>query len=240
MIAQGWSYEGQGNLKVFACVPPPVVRTTAEGAWEGTLANGASFSGVILDDGTYWFVYERSGTDENLAGVMQGSGVSSNGTYTSTSGIDINFDSHTVRAGSLSGNYVPMKTFAGTTVRGSGATTFSLQYESDYDQPVSLAVVAGTYTGVAATAIEFNPATVTVTPAGALTGGAPPCNYTGTVAPRGSTSYLNVTITFGGQGCSLAGTSASGIGSYDSIARRLFVGIINASRTDGALFVGTK
>jgi hypothetical protein len=239
MIAQGWSYEGQGNLKVFACVPP-ITRTTAEGLWDGKLANGANFSGVILDDGTYWFVYERSATDETLAGVMQGTGVSSNGTYTSTAGIDINFGNHTMTAGSLSGTYAPQSSFAGTVVRGGAPTTFTSNYVSDYDQPISLAAVAGTYSGLALTAIEFNPATVTVTASGALTGIASPCTYTGTVAPRGNTTILDVTIAFGGQGCSLAGTSASGIGDYDDVERSLFIGIINASRTDGALFVGTK
>ncbi len=231
---------GPGRLKVFACVPPPVVRTTAEGSWEGPLANGAWFSGVILDDGSYWFVYERSATDETIAGVMQGTGVSSNGTFTSTSGIDINFDNHIVTAGSLSGTYTPQKSFGGTVVRGSGPTTFSLLYESDYDQPINLAAVAGTYGGIAANAVEFIPATVTVTASGALTGIASDCRYTGTVAPRGSTSMLNVTIGFSGQGCPLAGTTASGIGSYDQIAQRLFIGVINAARTDGALFVGIK
>jgi len=239
MIAQGWRYEGQGNLKVFACVPP-ITRTTAEGLWDGTLANGANFSGVILDDGTYWFVYERSATDETLAGVMQGTGVSSNGTYTSTAGIDINFGNHTVTAGSLSGTYAPQNSFAGTVVRGAVPTTFSANYQPEYDQPINLAAVAGTYIGFAATAVEFNPATVTISASGALTGIASPCTYTGTVAPRGNTQILDVTIAFGGQGCSLAGTSASGIGDYDDGERSLVIGIVNAARTDGAMFFGAK
>ena len=124
--------------------------------------------------------------------------------------------------------------------RGAVPTTFSSNYVSEYDQPISLAAVAGTYIGFAATAVEFNPASVTVTTSGVLTGTASPCTYTGTVAPRGNTTILDVTIAFGGQGCSLAGTSASGIGDYDDVERSLFIGIINASRTDGALFVGIK
>jgi len=90
------------------------------------------------------------------------------------------------------------------------------------------------------TAVEFNPATVTISASGALTGIASPCTYAGTVAPRGNTQILDVTIAFGGQGCSLAGTSASGIGDYDDGERSLVIGIINAARTDGALFVGNK
>src|SRR5262245_7105976 len=54
MLAAGWVYEGDLRTHAFACVPLPA---TAEGLWAGSTNTGALLLGIVLDDGTLYFVY---------------------------------------------------------------------------------------------------------------------------------------------------------------------------------------
>lgn len=47
--------------------PPPPDLGTAEGLWNGTTGSGRVFSGLVLDDGTYWFLYSAVGNNAVLA-----------------------------------------------------------------------------------------------------------------------------------------------------------------------------
>lgn len=73
-----------------------------------------------------------------------------------------------------------------------------------------------------------------------MTGTGPQCNFTGTATPRTDGNAFNVSATFSGGACPVAGTTLSGIAYYDPADRSLLSAVINSGRTASAIFLGTK
>ena len=63
-------------------VVPPA--TSAEGLWIGTTSTNRTLTAAVLDDGTSYFFYSVSANPNQIAGVLQGLGVSDKGNFTST------------------------------------------------------------------------------------------------------------------------------------------------------------
>ncbi len=72
--------------------PPPPTTGTAEGLWRGTTNTGRSLTGLVLGSGEYWLIYSAAGNSAVLAGALQGNGTSQSGRFTSSNGIDFNFE----------------------------------------------------------------------------------------------------------------------------------------------------
>ena len=128
----------------------PPAATSAEGLWSGSSSSGRSSIGLVLDDGAFWMIYMVEGNDAIIAGALQGSSTSNNGSF-SSSGRDFNFEGLGVNDFTASGNYVEQKSLDGT-IRYSGGTeySFSGDYDSAYElTPRSLADIAGSYSGTA-------------------------------------------------------------------------------------------
>jgi hypothetical protein len=98
-------------------------------------------------------------------------------------------------------------------------------YDSTYDQPVALALLAGSYISTnigsgypSSTEIDYAPGTLTITSGGALTLGSDTagCAASGTIAqhntPRGPVGVFDISLTFSGATCPLGnGTTGAGI-----------------------------
>jgi hypothetical protein len=239
MQAAGWIFEGDGRTGAFACVPasssPPPA--TAEGMWAGTTSHTSEFLlGWVLDDGTYYFTYS-SPTD---LGLVQGTATSSNGQFTSSNAVDINFAGLGARNAAVSGTYVAQSSLNGAITSTSGTTTFGAVYSSLYEQPASLSAAAGTYSVSAGTGTGGGDAVITLSATGALSGSAPGCSFTGTLVPRGGVNVFNLSITFVGAGCGFGMSTLFGIAYYDAATAQLFALAPNAARTDGFIAIGPK
>jgi hypothetical protein len=215
---------------------------TAEGLYIGTTSNGRTITGIVLDDGTYYVMYSVPNNPAVIAGAIQGTGTSSNGSFTSTNAKDINLEGAGIINGSVSASYVQRQSLNGSiTYTSSPSNTFTSTYSADYELTPTLTALAGTYTGTAASPAGAESATLTVTAGGAITGaGASGCTLTGTVAPRSQGNAYDATITFGGAPCLAANTTVTGGIYFDAASKRAYAVALNAARTDGVIYTGTK
>jgi hypothetical protein len=231
--------------------PAPTATTTAEGLYTGTMSSGRTFDGLVLDDGTYYFLYSAIGNPGLISGVVQGNDGTSNGTTFSSNnqGTDFNLEGGGVVSASVFARYIADQSISGDVSvashsgveGGGGSATFSGTYNPLYLATPSLAVLAGTFTGQVATSAGIENAAVSVMSNGALSGiGASGCSFTGTAAPRAHGNVFDISITFGGAPCLFSYQVFLGIAFLDTGANRLYAAAPNVARTNGVLFVGTK
>lgn len=210
---------------------------TAEGYWEGTTGNGRTVWGVVLRDGTSWFIYSSIGNANVIGGVIQGSSTSTDGSYSSSNARDFNLEGFGILDGTVSGNYAQMQTLDGTATSSAGSTIFNLAYDNDYDLTPSLALIAGTYAGE-----DFatsDPVTVTIAVDGSATSvSAAGCQATGTVTPNQNGNVYDVVVTFSGGVCANGTSTLTGVLVGDGTG--LVSAALNATRTNGFLYLGTK
>ncbi len=240
MIAAGWSLEGDGPKTAYACVLPTAIPAgTAEGLWIGGTATGSSISGLVLDDGTYYFLYSVPGTN-NIGGVVQGTGISANGQFTSGDGRDFSVAGLGITPVAIAGTYTAHATLAGLISSATASAAFTTTYNSAYDQPANTAAAAGTYSGAVASSAGIAPVVVTVNSAGGFVGSGPGCTFSGTIAPRGTKNVFNLSVTFNGGGCTFGTSTLTGVTYYDAPSRTMYSLAPNATRTDGFIAIGTK
>lgn len=239
---------GGGGDAPATAVVAPVGTTTAEGVYGGTLTGSTSsqFEALFLENGEYWTLYGTSTPAAfGVAGFVQGSGTSNNGSFTSANARDFGFAPAV--AGSLSATYnTTTKTISGTVSSATGSVTFSggpipgSLY--NYDSAASLASVSGVWSTMSA-----NGETVALNVAsnGTFTAaGSSGCSFSGTVTPRASgKNVFNVSLTFGAAPCALPGQSGTGIALAYPLANgtsQLVVAAHDSTRTYGTAVFGTR
>lgn len=219
----------------------------AEGQYGGTLTGSAypSFQMLVLDGGEYWVTYGiQTSTDFLVAGFVQGSGTSSNGTFTSNNARD--FGSAPSVAASLTATYTATPTLSGSLSNNSGSVSFSgaaiVGSTYNYGTAAVLSTVVGSWSlgTLSGETIALN-----IDSGGAFTATSSlGCSFTGTVAPRPSgKNVYNVSLTFAGSPCALPNTSATGIAiAYPtgSGQTQLLVAVKDAARAYGTLAYGTR
>jgi len=223
--------------------PPSASATSAEGLWNGTTNSGRSVAGLVLNDGTYWFLYTLIGNPSVVAGVVQGNSSSQNGLITSSNTKDFNLEGLGILNASINGSYVMKQSLNGTIViaNNGGQSTFTTTYDTDYDIVPNAAILAGTYTGSTATNGGVETVTVTVSAAGSISGSSlGGCAFTGSSAPRTSGNAYDVSVTFAGGVCSNGTNTVNGVAFFDAATKKLYSAALNSTRTNGFVFIGTK
>lgn len=220
----------------------PVVETrSATGLWTGTTSTNRSVTGVVLADGTYYVLYSGVGAPLVIGGVVQGTGSVNGSTFSSSNGRDFNLEGAGVLPANVSATVNTKQSLNGAVgYSNGGSTSFTSTYDANFEQAPTLAAIAGTYSGNVAFSLGVDSATVTVSSAGAISGGSNGCAITGTVAPRADGNAYNMALTFGAAPCYFAGQTFNGIAYYNAGAKRLYAAAPNGARTDGVLFVGVK
>jgi len=224
--------------------PPPEPAPSAEGLWNGSTSTSRSVTGIVLDDGTYWILYSVAHVSALVAGVVQGTGTSLNGSFSSSDGIDFNLEGQGINNATLSASYMAKQSFNGSVSYPSlnQAFTFTSAYNADYDQTPSVSAIAGTYVGLASVAGSNELITIVISSPGVVagTGGTSGCQFLGTTVPRAKGNLYNLSLVFGGGACSGGTSAVTGIGYFDSSAKRLYLAALNKSRSNGLVFVGIK
>ena len=228
---------------------------TAEGLWTGTMA-GRTVNGAVLDDRTYWFLYSSVADDTLMAGTLQGDCSTSNGTFTSSNGLDFSNDLEEKFPVTVTGPYVMPLTLDGTVTYSAGALTFTSTFNSENSVVPVIANVAGIYSG----SVFGFPHTMTVSPTGTITVTTPPntgyrtgvsvdvsgielgCDFTGTLSPRsqGGNMYdITLTPTTNATVCALG--PFNGVAFFDATDnKRIYVLALNSSRNRVFPFTGTR
>lgn len=233
-------------------VAPPPPPTTAEGVYGGTVTgapSGASaFEAVVLENGDIWALYgQNAGSIFNVYGLIQGSGTSSNGSYTSANARD--FGVVPAASGSISATY---NAAAGTLAGSASGSGLTMQFSGgpipgssyNYNSAASLSTVAGSWS---LQTLQGDFLTMNVSSGGSLTfTGSSGCGGTGSFMPRASgKNVFNVSITFGNsRACPLPGQTVTGIGiTYPITATsqsQLVVAVTDSARTLGTAAFGIR
>ena len=221
--------------------PPPSASTSAEGLYSGSMNTNRTVLAVVLDDGTYYFFYSVPANPNLIAGVIQGNGTSTNGTFTSVNTKDFNAEGFGVLDPTISASYAARQSLGGSLTYPGTSVTFTSVFNPAYDLAPSLASLAGTYTGQAGSAGGVQPATVTITSTGGFTGvEADGCVITGTATPRVRGNLFDFSATFGAAPCEFIGTTFVGHAYLDVTTRRLYAAAPASNRTNAVIFSGTK
>lgn len=227
---------------------PPATTPSAEGVYGGTLTGSTSkaFQMLVLENGDVWALYgTQTSTVFGVAGFIQGSGTSANGSFESTNTKDFGFIPAV--AGTTSAKYdATAKTVSGTVANSAGAVSFSggpiAGSLYNYNSPASLATVTGAWSLSALTGEQIS---LNVAASGAFTASSSlGCSFSGTIATRPSgKNVFNVAITFGASPCALAGQNATGIAVAYPLTNgqtQLLVAAVDGTRTYGTAAFGVK
>lgn len=233
-VACGGGY-GDRDL---SSLPQPTA-TSAEGLWTGMMPTGRTVVGLILEDGTYWLLYTVRGNPHVLAGLVLGTGTSHCGSFGSSNTRDFNLEGAGIRAATMSGRYVPKKSFQATIAYVNGDTeSVTSTYDADSELAPNLTLVAGTYAGLRA---DNHTVTVTVDSVGRLSGHATDgCTFAGTLPPRATGHAFHITVTFEGDACRQGTERLTGVALYDAETNQLYSAALNNARTSSFIFLGTK
>jgi hypothetical protein len=224
----------------------PTITGTAEGVYTGTISNGNSFDGIVLENGTYYMLYGTSTAGVlYVSGIVTGSGTSNNGSFTSSNLKDY-YHTGAVYTGSVSASYGLNNTFIGSVIDAGTTFTFTstppISSLYIYNVAANLANISGTW---ALTDLQGSSISMTIASNGtfnATSGGG--CTFSGTLTPRASgKNIFNLSITFGAAPCSLAGQTASGIGIDYLLSnglRQFIIAGTNSTQTAGTAAFGTR
>ncbi len=234
---------GGGSSGGGATTPP--VTTTAEGVYGGTLSNGNSFDGIVLEDGSY-YVLSGAGTTTGLTvtSFSQGNSTSNNGSFSSTNLLDF-LSTNTVVAGSISASYSASSLSGSVTVGGvantfTGTTPANTSYV--YGTVAKLSDIAGAWT---LSDMKGGAITATIATTGAFTGtSSTGCAISGTFVPRASgKNVFNFSGTYGAAPCVIPGGIFSGI-AIDYLltngTRQFIAAGVDAGRTAGTSVFGVR
>jgi len=260
---------GGGGGVGDSSTPTTTTTGTAQGLWGGTITDSAgaafasppnrTFAGIVLDDGSYYLLYSANGNPNSIkpltAGMVYGTGTSTNGSFSSTDAINFNFDnlggasSPGMAPTMISAIYSDKNTFGGTISSNVlGDMTFASAYSTDYETTPSLANLAGRYDGIASVVSYPNTAfSITVSDTGDITGGGSGCSITGSASPRTDANAYDTTITFGASPCPYQNQSFHGIIYLDSATATFYLAVttqitpaaLTPVANAAALFVGT-
>jgi len=230
--------------------PPAAAADSAEGLWPGSTDTHRTIVGAVLDDNSYYVLYSAPATPNVIAGFVQGTGTSNNGTFNSPNAKDFNLEGFGVLVATIAGNYVTRQSLSGSVTYSGGVVgpNFTSTFDHAYDTTPGLPSLAGTYTGQLGISSLGSPvpaATVIVAANGTFAGAdANGCMFTGTATPRIRGNVFDGSITFGAAPCGVfAGSTLNGIVYLDVAvppSGRLYIAAPTSTRTDGAVFSGTR
>jgi hypothetical protein len=227
-----------GNGGAAPAIPAP----GAEGLWIGSANPSRTITAIVLDNGTYWILYSFPSAGSFVAGVVQGTGASVNGSFSSSDGMDFHLEARGINNATLSASYMVKQTLNGAVYDPNlnPTLTFTSSYNSVYDQTPSVSAIAGTYAGLASVMGGDDIATIAVNSPGVVVGtGASGCTFVGTALPRARGNLYDLSVDVSGAGACASGPgTVKGIAYFDASAKRLYLIALNKSRSDGLIFVG--
>ena len=245
MVASGWTDEGSvfcvSSATDVATTPAPV--SSAEGIWPGKTTSNRNVFGIVPPDGQAWVMYTDLTGNNTLSGAVQGTVSWSGGNWTLTNARDFSLEAHAYFVTSGSGQFSTRTYLNGTLSYPTlgQVTTFSSNYNTDYALTPSLGIIAGTYSGQAASFAKVENASLTIAANGSASGrSSGGCNFVGNITPYQGANLYKISVTFQGGVC-LAGTATlAGVVYYDTPSRNLYGLILDSARTTPFFFIGAR
>lgn len=242
---------------------PPITTTPAEGAegtWRGNIntpvANSRLMEAFILGDGEFWMAYSTANdptqTDAliNAAGILHGTASpKADGSFSIGNARHISLEDGNRNSVGIAGNYVTGSSLTGTLTQspalpGSSlpaTAEFASLYRTAYNNNLTLAHLAGPYTGSLTTNFGKNSSTITFDSVGVITGSDNSgCTFQGQAATRDRGNVFDIDITVGSEaGCGAnAGKAMSGVLSLESSRAGMLA--LDTEQKLSFIFVGTR
>ncbi|WP_277188106.1 hypothetical protein [Caballeronia sp. BR00000012568055] len=234
----GGGSNDDGKAANNADVPPAVNGDfEAQGMYSGTDANGDKVSGVVLDNGTYYFVYVNQAT--NALGLVQGTATASNAVFNSADAFDYQIYRSTAVHGSVNAAYFPQTSLNGSfTSAANESASFSTTYSTVYDETPNLAAISGTYNGAGATFRGSETVTFVIYSNGSVYGSGPSgCSFSGNVKVHGTKNVYDTAIVFGDK-CPNRGETFTGVVSVNGNA--LIAAATHPDRSEAFVVAATR
>jgi hypothetical protein len=250
LAACGGGGGGEGTTTApTTTTTPATAGPSAEGVYGGTLSGdtkSTAFELLVLENGEFWSMYgTKIGNTFGVAGFIQGTGTSNNGSFTSSNSKDLGYAPAV--AGSTTAAYdATATTISGTWTLGANHVTLNggpiAGSLYNYNTAASLTTIAGNWSTTSVTGESIN---LTVAADGSYTAvGGSGCNFSGTITPRASgKNVYNVGITFGAAPCVFTGQSGTGIALVYPITgglTQLLVAATDSTHTFGSAIFGTR
>lgn len=236
-----------------AVTPGPVATATAsEGSWTGSidtpLAGSRGLRAVVLPDGRFWMTYTRTDSG-SVAGIVQGQGVLSGNTFTATDATLLSLEDDTGTRVDLTAGAVPQSSLAGTLALATDApavslpspANFSALYRLTSGQTLTLADLAGLYSGAITTAAGVETATVTIADSGVITGSSSAgCSIAGNAQAPASGTTFTVALNFGSEEACGANQAFAADGVLTLETHQVTMLALDAGKTNSFIFNGSK
>lgn len=220
----------------------PVNMTDVQGLYTGTTSNNEQIMSIVLDNGTFYVLYSTPGSSD-IAGMIEGNGIGSNGSFVSSDARDINFEGENVASTTVSASVLGKQSLNGSIAYQSntaGNVTFATRYSADYEKTPDLPAIAGTYSALSAVGSTADDAVVSIQGTTLAVTGPLACAASGTIAPHAHGNVFDVSMIYLNGACALAGQVVTGIAYYDVVTGLITVTALTGDRSQGALIVGTR
>jgi hypothetical protein len=206
---------------------------SAEGTWIGPYASVYNTRMVVLNTSEAFGIYEAGGTVAGaLYGQLSGSG--------SVKGVLKDFSLSTQRAEdvAVSGSSTAQKSM----LLNRGTQRIDLTYAPNMNTPVSVASVAGVYSGRGRSTFAPSEAmNVTISANGAVNLPEPVCSATGQISPHANgQNVFALSLTIVGNNCGRRGNTLQGVLYQEPDTKRLFILGLNQTKSDAAFFFGYR
>jgi hypothetical protein len=187
---------------------------SAAGFWQGTGKDGRTVWGLGQANGDYWVLMSAPDDANTLAGAAQGHIDSVKGTTLESSQTTA-YDWLTTQASGP--GFDRLQATSNSSLTGSintGIVTYTLHYQSAFEQSTTLADLAGTYSGSKLSTTDSTLPTLVANSSGGISGNYvdplfASCTYSGSLTTTAQPSVYAMTVTFGGN-CRYPGTTANG------------------------------
>ncbi|MFC1579023.1 DUF4214 domain-containing protein [Pseudomonadota bacterium] len=231
---------GSDGRWVFEGGTPQVPDPSPEGLWIGSTDNNRSITGLVLDDGVYYFLYSSQNNPSQIAGVVQGSYSADESTLNSTNARDFNLEGLGILTARVSASFSTKSTFDGLIRYSNGAVnSFSSFYSNDYELIPSISELVGRFSGSVAFSGGVESVGLSIAGDGSISGsGASGCNFTGIIYPKTNGNAFDLSIQFGGFPCLFTNQNFEGIAYYERANRKLYAMAPNMERANSFVFVG--
>ena len=218
-----------------------------KGLWTGSTSLDESVVAVVIEDGTYEIVYSKPATSGD-AGVIRGTSSADGGKFSSSDARNFPVAQAQEATGfssiaAVDGTFVPGSQLHLTMTTRTATRTLAATYVAGSDQPPSLAVPAGAYTGFTGHVGGRQEAAYTIDAAGHIAGvNAATCTFSGTITPRASVRVFDWTLVATNDHCIFGTGPLSGIAYYDDASRQIhaFATFSADGAPDQYFMIGTK
>lgn len=207
----------------------------AIGGWTGTTTDGENIATIVLDDGTVWGMVSDGGSA--FAVFHAPSSRTSGASFSATSPRIYQFGTDAYIAGTLTGT-VNASSFGGSATGQGGSVGFNMSSVPEYKTQATLNQVSGTWNGSFGDlgGVE-NISNATISGAGEIAVTVSGCNISGNLTPRSGVAAYNVTLRYRTTAGCLANVDVTGVATLDGPDGQLFIGIINADRSNAGLAI---